>query len=57
MLWKAIKANAQLIRGHGILSKLPVRSVVLLGPEFIQNRDPKDEVPEGGRPCTAKVRW
>ena len=56
MPWKAIKANAPLIRGHGILSKLPARRVVLLGPEFIQNRDPKDEVPKGGRPYTAEVR-
>ena len=43
----------------GIISKI-VRVGYLLQnfkKSIIQNRDPKDEVPVGGRPCQAEVRW
>ena len=43
----------------GIISKI-VRFGYLLHnfkKSTIQNHDPKDEVPKGGRPCRAKMRW
>jgi len=43
----------------GIISKI-VRVGYLLQnfkKSIIQNRDPKDEVPVGGHPCQAEVRW
>ena len=43
----------------GIISKIVCFGYLLqnLKKSIIQNRDPKDEVPNGGRPCRAEVRW